>query len=182
MKKLFLFLLLFSLLASTRANGNPLFADVVKCIIIGNLEYFYDSYGNVVVREDIGDAGYLYDNDGNAFACFSSDGNPYSNVGALYYDLDGNYMGKLLRSSSTIITGETIIKRTYLDHRNRPVATFVEQDTFGTMAEIAEAEDKDDKAKESVALSFLARLFGNSIGSNTGKTFVLSGRIQRYRN
>lgn len=177
MKKCFLVLLLFSLFVSTSASGNPLFADVVKIVVSGNLEYYYDSYGNVVVREDVGDAGYLYNNNGEAFACYSSDGNPFSNVGALYYDLDGNYMGKVLVSSSQDIFGQKSTVRTYLDHKNRPVATFVEQSTLEKLAEAgkAEAENNQD-AYNAAALGILGSVL------NATETYVLSGRIQRYRN
>ena len=177
MKKCFLVLLLFSLFVSTSAFGNPLFADVVKMVIRGNLEYYYDSYGNVVVREDVGEAGYLYNNNGEAFACFSSDGNPFSNVAALYYDLDGNYMGKVLLSSSQDIFGQTSKKWTFLDHRNRPVATFVEQTTLDVLAEAGKAEAENDQdAYNAAVLGFL----GGAL--NATETYVLSGRIQRYRN
>lgn len=177
-KLFFISFISLSLLVSETTYANPLFADVVKIYVIGNLEYFYDSNGNVVVREDVGNAGYLYNNNGEAFACFSTSDDYFSNVGAYYYDLNGNYLGKVLVSSSNdFFTGDTIITRTYLDHKNRPVATFVEQSILGQLAEAGKAEDENDQGAYAAAIM---GLLGGTM--KVSKTYVLSGRIQRYRN
>lgn len=170
--------LLSLLLSSFWAEANPLFANVVKIVVRGNLEYSYDSYGNIVVREDVGSAGYLYDNNGNAFACFSTDDNPNSRVGAYYYDLDGNYLGKVVLSAGpSDLFGTTLIIRTYLDHKNRPVAKFVQKSDFSELSDAVEQQDKNSAAE-----SYLNFLFGEAYGIRVSKVFELSGRIQRYRN
>jgi hypothetical protein len=89
MKNLFIIISLLSLLVSTNLHANPIFADVVKIVVSGNYEYFYDSYGNIVVIEDVGTSGYLYNSDGEAFACFSTSEDYDSRVGAYYYDMNG---------------------------------------------------------------------------------------------
>ena len=183
MKRFFFLVFTLLLLMESSAVCNPLFANIVKIVVKGDLEYCYDSNGNLLIREDVGHSGYLYNNNGEAFACFSGTDNPYDNVSALYYDLDGNYWGKCQVTSKTEpITGDELIVRTYLDHKNRPVATFVQKSALSSMADYAAAEKAEDvDAGVAAFMNMLGSALGN-IGVDVGKTYVLSGRIQRYNN
>ena len=89
----FLFCIAF-LLTTFLAVANPLFYRIVKTKLkTDRYEYFYDSYGNLIGREDVGEAGCVYSFNGEDF---EEDGNfVYENGWCLYYDsMSQKYLGK----------------------------------------------------------------------------------------
>ena len=161
------------LLASYFANANPLFMPVVdKIVIQGKYEYFYTEYGDLIGREDIGVSGsfYLYndiDDDWDEEGYFISDGE-----WCKYYDSrTGKYVGKVRawyeekkvwESAEGMYNYYTLEIRSYVDAKDRPVATYREQDTKGFLGP-----------------SF-TEILSNLTGLNTGTTLILDGKIRMY--
>jgi len=160
-KTLFFFLFLF---LSYCVSANPLyFPTIYKIIVSGKYEYCYTRYDDLLLIEEVGSAGsiFTYDN-GETFqeGYFVSDDNLLSKVGGFYYDLQGNYLGKVLISQEETLLGDIDV-RTYVDAKNRPVATY--------------------KAVTGSLSSFAGLLSGN-LGQAVGvsKVYILYGNVRMY--
>ena len=182
-----LFLMLFLLLVMDyNAYSNPLFAPLADRVEIRSGGTYYYCNGNLFYREVGNASGTIYDVvDGEAFEIgyYVEDGDPRSNVYRNYYDLDGNYCGKcLISTSSEAFSGDQIITLSYIDHKNRPVATYVERGTVGSLLGYSAAEQTGDvNAGIDAILGLLGAAFNNN-GVSVGRTFLLSGKIRTYNN
>ena len=125
-------LLLSLLVFSSLADANPLlFPNCSVIEIKGNYEYFYDEFGELIGREDVGSSGSVYgywgDGDWREEGYFIEE-----NGWCLYYCtwLDNAYVGKGKSSSELFRDGDGLydrVSRFYVDARNRPVATYYER-------------------------------------------------------
>ena len=84
----------------------------------------------------------------------------------------------MLLSTGRDMLGTAVQVRTYVDHKNRPIAKFVEKGVADSVHELGAAEESGNSEAGANALM---SLFGDSLGVGSN-TFVLSGKIQRYSN
>ena len=166
------------LMASIWAEANPLFYPHVRTIVkTDNYEYFYDDAGDLVGREDIGSAGFVYWYNGESF---EEEGYFVSENGwTLYYDnITERYVGKGSFSNEYYKDnyGETRIRSTsiYVDERNRPVATYFGRNinnSFGTLFDSIENILNPLRAIEQVA---------SGEGVRTRIILQLQGKVRLY--
>ena len=126
MKKILLFS--FFVLAFFCADANPLFFPHCSQILVrDDYWFFYDSYGNLIGREQVGESGYIHWYNAGQWieeGYFIAEGD-----WCYYYDNNGNYLGRerdwFERYEEIYSTG-TYYRQTvhYVSAKNRPVATY----------------------------------------------------------
>ena len=179
MKKTLFSLFLFLMCFSTEAN--PLFYPIITTIVVKDrYEYFYDSYGQLIGCEDIASAGYFYNYNG-----IEEPEHPWEEGGyfigengwSLYYWNNGTYLGKCKPSYEYVSyeragkdVSYTIETRVYVDHKNRPIATYRQV-------------NNGDGDFRSLLKGQIPDLFGSlseMFGIEKSRILVLQGKVRRY--
>lgn len=173
-KSLFACIALFS--ASLFATANPLFFSYTALIAIDNdAIYFFDDTGSLVGREDLdGAAGMVYDyvpygsNEWEETGYFTTE-----NDWTLYYNESGEYLGKAHTDAYVVrdFMGDPQIEViiTYVDHKNRPVATYKGRQINSTLNTLLDANP----------LATLKNLFANR-QSTRRIVLNLQGKVRVY--